>query len=84
MGLWRRKYSFAKVRGFGGSDVLPGTHVDVFYLGLTRNMRENTSKYEELRENFGTTEKDKLHAQNAPISTRIYIGIVQNRDSGSK
>ena len=53
MGLQRRKYSFAKVRGLG---------VLMFYLGLTRNMRENTSKYEELRENFGAAEKDKLHA----------------------
>ena len=58
-----------KVRGFGGSDVLPGTRVDVFYLGLPRNMRENTSKYEELRENFGAAEKDKLHAHRVPIST---------------
>ena len=30
MGLRRRKCSFAKVRDFGGSDVLPGTRVDGF------------------------------------------------------
>ena len=57
MGSRRRKCSFAKVRG---ADVLPGTPEDVFYLGLPRNMRENTSKYKELRENFGAAEKDKL------------------------
>jgi hypothetical protein len=65
-----------KVRGFGGSDVLPGTRVDVFYQGLARKMRENMSKTrssEKSFENFWRAQKDNIHAESHPKHVEIYI-----------